>query len=205
MPPQHIKVVLVGDGSTGKTSYVARICREGFYKHYVATMGYEKTDVVVDTTAHGEFSLTLWDTAGQEKAGPLRDQYYEGAQGAILFFDVTSRVTYKSIPEWHRDLTRVCGDSLPVVLFANKVDVKERKVKTKSISYHQKHTDNMVLVEGSVKDRICLKEPIEFLLQRITGDADLRIGGSLESSLFAAFENINIVKDNHISEACETK
>ena len=23
-------------------------------------------------------------------------------------FDVTSRITYKNVPNWHRDLTRVC-------------------------------------------------------------------------------------------------
>jgi len=42
-------------------------------------------------------------------------------------FDVTSRITYKSVPNWHRDLVRVC-ENIPIVLVGNKVDVKERKV-----------------------------------------------------------------------------
>ena len=36
-------------------------------------------------------------------------------------FDVTSRVTYKNVPNWHRDLVRVC-ENIPIVLTGNKVD-----------------------------------------------------------------------------------
>ena len=42
-------------------------------------------------------------------------------------FDVTSKITYKNVPNWHRDLERVC-ENIPIVLCGNKVDVKERKV-----------------------------------------------------------------------------
>ncbi len=35
-------------------------------------------------------------------------------------FDVTSRITYKNVPNWHRDLTRVC-ENIPIVLTGNKV------------------------------------------------------------------------------------
>lgn len=40
-------------------------------------------------------------------------------------FDVTSRITYKNVPNWHRDLERVC-ENIPIVLCGNKVDVKVR-------------------------------------------------------------------------------
>jgi GTP-binding nuclear protein Ran len=52
-------------------------------------------------------------------------------------FDVTSRMTYKNVPNWHRDLVRVC-DGIPIVLTGNKVDVKDRKVKPKQITFHRK-------------------------------------------------------------------
>jgi len=41
-------------------------------------------------------------------------------------FDVTSRITYKNVPNWHRDLERVC-ENIPIVLCGNKVDVKVSK------------------------------------------------------------------------------
>ena len=71
--------------------------------------------------------FNVWDTAGQEKFGGLRDGYYIQGQCAIIMFDVTSRITYKNVPNWHRDLVRVC-ENIPIVLVGNKVDVKERKV-----------------------------------------------------------------------------
>ena len=56
---------------------------------------------------------------------------------AIIMFDVASRVTYKNVPNWHRDLVRVC-ENIPIVLCGNKVDIKDRKVKAKSIVFHRK-------------------------------------------------------------------
>ena len=51
--------------------------------------------------------------------------------------DVTSRVTYMNIPNWCSDLVRVC-ENIPIVLTGNKVDIKDRKVKAKSIVFHRK-------------------------------------------------------------------
>jgi|688.fasta_scaffold423097_2 hypothetical protein len=34
---------------------------------------------------------------------------------SVIMFDVTSRVTYKNVPNWHRDLVRVC-ENIPIVL-----------------------------------------------------------------------------------------
>lgn len=47
----------------------------------------------------------MWDTAGQEKFGGLRDGYYINGQCGIIMFDVTSRITYKNVPNWHRTYT----------------------------------------------------------------------------------------------------
>ena len=63
--------------------------------------------------------------------------FFISGQCAIIMFDVTSRVTYKNVPNWHRDLTRVC-ENIPIVLTGNKVDIKDRKVKAKSIVFHRK-------------------------------------------------------------------
>ena len=78
------------------------------------------------TTNFGEILFNVWDTAGQEKFGGLRDGYYIQGQCGIIMFDVTSKITYKNVPNWHRDLERVC-ENIPIVLCGNKVDVKVRQ------------------------------------------------------------------------------
>lgn len=57
------------------------------------------------------------------------------AKCAIITFDVTSQVTYKNVPDWHRDLVGVSGN-IPTVLCGNKVDIKGRKAKAKSMVFH---------------------------------------------------------------------
>lgn len=92
-----MKLILVGDGGVGKTTFVKRHRTGEFEKKYEATVG-----VVVHPlpfyTSVGPVIFNCWDTAGQEKFGGLRDGYYIGGDSAIIMFDVTSRVTYKSVP-----------------------------------------------------------------------------------------------------------
>jgi GTP-binding nuclear protein Ran len=89
-----------------------------------ATLGVEVHPLAF-TTNFGTIVFNVWDTAGQEKFGGLRDGYYIQGQCGIIMFDVTARITYKNVPNWHRDLERVC-ENIPIVLCGNKVDVKVR-------------------------------------------------------------------------------
>lgn len=70
-----------------------------------ATIGVEVRPLDFSTN-RGKIRFYCWDTAGQEKFGGLRDGYYIHGQCAIIMFDVTSRLTYKNVPTWHRDLCR---------------------------------------------------------------------------------------------------
>merc|ERR1712025_1121268 len=126
------KLVLVGDGGVGKTTFVKRHLTGEFEKKYVATLGVEVHPLVFHTN-RGALRFNVWDTAGQEKFGGLRDGYYIQGQCAVIMFDVTSRVTYKNVPNWHRDLTRVC-ENIPIVLCGNKVDIKDRKSRPSRLS-----------------------------------------------------------------------
>jgi GTP-binding nuclear protein Ran len=122
----------------------------------------------------GQIQFDVWDTAGQEKFGGLRDGYYINGQCGIIMFDVTSRITYKNVPNWHRkltsstfmliaqayktlgDLVRVC-ENIPIVLTGNKVDVKERKVKAKTITFHRKK--NLQYYDISAKSNYNFEKP----------------------------------------------
>jgi GTP-binding nuclear protein Ran len=85
-------------------------------------------------------------------------------------FDVTSRVTYKNVPNWHRDLTRVC-ENIPIVLTGNKVDIKDRKVKAKSIVFHRKK--NLQYYDISAKSNYNFEKPFLWLARKLVGDPNL--------------------------------
>ena len=152
------KLVLVGDGGTGKTTFVKRHLTGEFEKKYVATLGVEVHPLVFHTN-RGQIRFNVWDTAGQEKFGGLRDGYYIQGQCAIIMFDVTSRVTYKNVPNWHRDLVRVC-ENIPIVLTGNKVDIKDRKVKAKAIVFHRKKNLQVTTTKVAVHVKIIIRHKI---------------------------------------------
>jgi len=163
------KLVLVGDGGTGKTTFVKRHLTGEFEKKYIATLGVEVHPLGF-TTNLGQIQFDVWDTAGQEKFGGLRDGYYINGQCGIIMFDVTSRITYKNVPNWHRDLVRVC-ENIPIVLTGNKVDVKERKVKAKSITFHRKK--NLQYYDISAKSNYNFEKPFLWLARKLVGNQTL--------------------------------
>lgn len=163
------KLILVGDGGTGKTTFVKRHLTGEFEKKYVATLGVEVHPLVFHTN-RGPIRFNVWDTAGQEKFGGLRDGYYIQGQAAIIMFDVTSRMTYKNVPNWHKDLVRVC-EGIPIVLCGNKIDVKDRKVKAKNITFHRKR--NLQYYDISAKSNYNFEKPFLWLARKLTGDPNL--------------------------------
>ncbi|XP_077966733.1 GTP-binding nuclear protein Ran-like [Styela clava] len=165
----RFKLVLVGDGGVGKTTFVKRHLTGEFEKKYVATLGVEVHPLSFHTN-RGKIIFDVWDTAGQEKFGGLRDGYYIRGQCAIIMFDVTSRITYKNVPNWHRDLVRVC-ENIPIVMVGNKVDIKDRKVKAKAIVFHRKK--NLQYYDVSAKSNYNFEKPFLWLARKLCGDANL--------------------------------
>jgi len=167
----QFKLVLVGDGGVGKTTFVKRHKSGEFEKKYVATLGVEVHPLTFYTSL-GAIIYNCWDTAGQEKFGGLRDGYYVGGKAAIIMFDVTSRITYKSVSVWHRDLTRVC-ENIPIVLCGNKVDVKDRKVKPKHIVFHRKKP-NIQYYDISAKSNYNFEKPFLWITRKLTGNQNVK-------------------------------
>ncbi|KAL3511851.1 hypothetical protein ACH5RR_024568 [Cinchona calisaya] len=163
------KLVIVGDGGTGKTTFVKRHLTGEFEKKYEPTIGVEVHPLDF-TTNCGKIRFYCWDTAGQEKFGGLRDGYYIHGQCAIIMFDVTARLTYKNVPMWHRDICRVC-DFIPIVLCGNKVDVKNRQVKAKQVVFHRKK--NLQYYEISAKSNYNYEKPFLYLARKLCGDPNL--------------------------------
>ncbi|KAI6211880.1 GTP-binding nuclear protein Ran [Aphelenchoides besseyi] len=159
------KLVLVGDGGTGKITFVKRHLTGEFEKKYIATLGVEVHPLIFHTT-RGQIRFNV---TGQEKFGGLRDGYYIQGNCAIIMFDVTARVTYKNVPNWHRDLVRVC-ENIPMVLVGNKVDVKDRKVKAKAITFHRKK--NLQYYDISAKSNYNPEKPFLYLARKLLGDSN---------------------------------
>lgn len=130
------KIALVGDGGVGKTTLIKRLRTGEFEKKYIATLGVEvhplRFSIRGDTAGEREVCFNMWDTAGQEKFGGLRDGYYIQSNAAIAMFDRTSNVTFRNVTKWMEDLHRVCPNA-PIIMVGNKMDC-EVKVNSDEIT-----------------------------------------------------------------------
>ena len=68
------------------------------------------------------------------------------------------------------DLVRVC-ENIPIVLCGNKVDVKERKVKAKTITFHRKK--NLQYYDISAKSNYNFEKPFLWLARKLVGNPAL--------------------------------
>jgi GTP-binding nuclear protein Ran len=85
MTQNHLfKLVLIGDGGVGKTSFIKRHIKGEFDPKYDPTLGVEVHPIKFRTNRGDNIIFNVWDTAGQAKMGGLRDGYYLDAHCAII-------------------------------------------------------------------------------------------------------------------------
>jgi small GTP-binding protein len=117
------KVVLLGNSAVGKTSIVTR-WMTGTYQHLAnPTIGanQQRKRVPVDGT---EVDLQLWDTAGQEQFESLVPLYARSASAVILTASITDRSSFENLSHWKEMLSPTSGDLPPIVIAANKIDLR---------------------------------------------------------------------------------
>jgi GTP-binding nuclear protein Ran len=165
------KLVLIGDGGVGKTTFTQRHATGHFQKTYIPTQG-AVTTLVQFNTNYGPIRLNIWDTAGQEKHGELRECYYVESYCAIIMFDLTNRESYRNVPKWYQDFAKV-SPKAPVVLVGNKADIKDRKVKANQITFHRKR--NIQYYDVSAKSNYQFEKPFLYLLRQLTGNSNLML------------------------------
>jgi len=66
-------------------------------------------------------NLEIQDTRGKEMVSDLDPSYFEGADAAMLVFDLTAPDSFYAIPRWNSELKQYVGD-IPKLLIGNKAD-----------------------------------------------------------------------------------
>ncbi len=142
------KIVSMGSAGVGKTSLIRRFAHGKFQKSYLPTLGVDITtkEVVVEGT---DVKLMCVDTAGQEYFGKLRGNYYRGANGCLLVFDLSRSETFNDCPGWLNEFRMHITDheGIPFILLGNKSDLVQK---------------DKAPVSDDVIEEFCEKEGISF-------------------------------------------
>eukprot|EP01063_Lacrimia_lanifica_P024367 TRINITY_DN32290_c0_g1_i1.p3 TRINITY_DN32290_c0_g1~~TRINITY_DN32290_c0_g1_i1.p3 ORF type:complete len:208 (+),score=97.86 TRINITY_DN32290_c0_g1_i1:142-765(+) len=124
---EKFKIVLLGEGRVGKTSLVKRYVLDEFsdsQKSTVQASMYSSKKVQVDDTT---VTVSIWDTAGQERFRALGPIYYRDANGALVVYDITDADTFDKVKMWVRELRKMVGDDIRIVVAGNKADMMSKR------------------------------------------------------------------------------
>ena len=122
-----IKILTLGDTTVGKSSIVLRFSDNKFDDYKFPTIGIDfKTKYIKVKGA--SVKVLIWDTAGQEKFRNIAKQYYKGANGVLLIYDVTNRKSFERIEDWITELKENNKiEELFIILVGNKIDLEEKR------------------------------------------------------------------------------
>ncbi|EDQ86754.1 uncharacterized protein MONBRDRAFT_27837 [Monosiga brevicollis MX1] len=119
------KIVVLGNGTSGKTSVIRRYCQDGFGNAYNQTIGLDFFMKRLNLPGDKYVTLQIWDIGGQAIGGKMIRNYLENAKGVILVYDITNRDSFEDLADWYQLVVDTCSDSgMPHVgLMANKMDL----------------------------------------------------------------------------------
>jgi len=123
----NYKVVLLGEGSVGKTSLVLRYCKDEFNDKHLTTIQASFFTKRI-TVGQARVKLAIWDTAGQERYAALGPIYYRDANGALLVYDITDRQSFDRVKQWVKELKKMKEGECVLVIIGNKIDLERQRV-----------------------------------------------------------------------------
>ena len=127
-PSVTFKILTIGESGVGKTCVLRRFVENKFLKNHLATIGIDFKTKTLNIN-NQEIKLKIWDTAGQERFRNITTQYYKGADGIVLVYDVTDEASYEKIRDWMEQiLSNTQQEEIGLVLLGNKCDMEPRTV-----------------------------------------------------------------------------
>ena len=122
------KILLLGDSSVGKTCFLMRYTDNTFQEIHMSTIGldYKLKNVQLDD---GKIvKIQIWDTAGQDRFRSITKNYYKGAHGIILIYDITNQKTFENVKNWINQIKEEVSNKVTIILVGNKIDDEDHRV-----------------------------------------------------------------------------
>ena len=161
-----INLITLGDGQVGKTSLIFRYIDNVYSSNYLSTIGIDYK-FKNEKLSNGEIvNVKLSDTAGQERFRSIAKNFLMKADGIILVYDITNRLSFNNLENWFNDINEKASEK-PIILIGNKLDL-ERKVDTEEgIQLAKKFDKEIKFFETSCKTGENVEEAIKYLVEQV--------------------------------------
>lgn len=122
------KIVVIGDGTVGKTCFCYQYAKKEFNTDYVPTV-FDTYPIEMTLKDGTEQKVTIWDTAGQADFDNIRALVYPQTNLFMVCFSLNNKASFGNIRDiWLKDLT---GDKerskVPRFLVGTKKDLKGKE------------------------------------------------------------------------------
>ena len=162
------KVLLLGDSSVGKTCFLLRYCDKSFQDAHLSTIGLDYRLKSMTLKNKKNIKLQIWDTAGQDRFRAITKNYYKGANGIILIYDVTNLQTFENVKNWITQIREEANKNVVIFLAGNKADLpEESRAVQKEDGQKMAEEYNIPFQETSAKEGINVNETFQELVEKI--------------------------------------
>ncbi|MBD3406924.1 MAG: GTP-binding protein [Candidatus Lokiarchaeota archaeon] len=130
------KICVIGNGGVGKTSAVKRYSQDVFSEDYQVTVGVQHSSQTIEIDGEDgpmKVKTIVWDLGGQDKFKFVRPMFYRAARGLVLMFDITDKKSFEDLPKWIKEAESNIGQSVPIILVANKIDLDNHAIEIHEI------------------------------------------------------------------------
>ena len=157
-----IRLSIIGDSKTGKTSIINRYLGQEFSIDMISNIGIDKQEVIRKMKDGNEMKIIIWDTAGQERFHSIAISSVKNSQGIILVFDITNRKSFEDLNMWIDDINNAT-DKVSIILFGNKCDLQNRKISKEEAEKFAKK-NNIPYIETSAKLKLNINEAFSIVV-----------------------------------------
>ena len=176
------KVLLLGDSTVGKTCFLMRFTENTFQEIHMSTIGLDYRFKKMPVDDGKEATVQIWDTAGQDRFRAITKNYYKGAHGIILIYDVTNQKTFENVRNWVTQIRENASEKAIIYIVGNKIDDKQNKVVTKEDGEKMAKEFDLKFFEASAKEDINIAPTFEALVKdiyKVNGNSEEGANGKL--------------------------
>ena len=117
------KIILLGEPGIEKTALAQRFCFDLFNPSQKLTIGVDFYVKTIELQGK-KIKLQIWDIGGDERFKFLIPAYCNGANAAMIIFDITNSKSLNQISELTQ-IVREKVSNIPIMLIGSKLDLKE--------------------------------------------------------------------------------
>ena len=126
----ELKIIVVGNSGTGKTSFVNKWIKGTFDENYKATIVSEFSYKIFDYKDK-IYRIQLWDLAGMDQNICITKIFSKDSHGCIVLSDITDKSTLEISKKWKNTVDETArfldGTNIPSILIRNKIDLLENE------------------------------------------------------------------------------